>query len=142
MKKLVYILLPVLAILLMSHNTHALNNQLLGDNWYLYRQTSGNPYCAENSSAPEARRRSDFSPWNLQLGEYSWWSCVDSDSPSSSLNAAAGDIIVVELNTDYEISPYWYNTSARYLFSSYSRNIQTIYYATNGFNNSVEFGWT
>lgn len=142
MKKLIYIFIPILAILLMSHNTYALNNQLLGDSWYLYRQTSGNPFCAQNSSSPEARRTSQASPWNINNGEYSWWSCVDSDSAYSTINASQGDVIVVELNTDYELSPYWYNTSARYLFSSYSRNIQTIYYATDGFNTSVEFGWT
>lgn len=130
----------IFAVFFMSHNVSALNNQLLGDDWVLYRHTAGNPMCAQNSTAPEARRQSVSSPWNLNNGEFSYWSCADSNN--SPISAKQGDIIVVELNTDYELSPYWYNTSARYLFTSYSRNIQTIYYYTDGFNHSVEFGWT
>ena len=127
------------AVFLMSHNVGALNNQLLGDDWYLYRHTSGNPMCAMNSFDPAARRQSVDSPWNVFNGQYNYFSCADSNN--SAISAQHGDIIVVELNTDYELSPYWYNTSARYLFSAFSKSIQTIYYYTDGFNSSVEFGW-
>lgn len=129
----------LLAIFVMSHNVSALNNQLLGDDWYLYRHTSGNPMCAMNSFDPQARRQSVDSPWNVFNGQYNYFSCADSNN--SAISAQQGDIIVVELNTDYELSPYWYNTSARYLFSAFSESIQTIYYYTDGFNSSVEFGW-